>query len=220
MKTQEFIDTDLIPNAQTSSASAKHLVGSPSQSRAEIDARVEQARQQMLELRRQQEELEHERQELEDLRRREEEFESGKAEMLEELSKTITLIEQEEFEINKRSGTLSSCREAYQDYVRQLQDIRENDWSGDELKSQLAKAIAVVEAARSELNKGRAQLSFLGEGPLKLAHDPVYSAPPPAQPSHVSESFDFKLEFQRGLARNLALILSLSLILIIFLLRK
>ncbi len=224
MKTPEFIDTDLLP-ATPSSSSADTSVKSAlnaSQGRAEIDARVEQARQQMLELRRQQDELERERQELEELRRKEEEFESGKAEMLDELSRTIGMIEQEEFELNKRSGMLLNCREVYQDYIRQLQEIRENEWSGNELKGHLVKAVAVVDSARSELNKGRAQLNLLGEGPVKLVHDPIY-APSLSEAAHKeTEAFNFKLEFQRGLARHLALIIiiSIGIMALIFLFRK
>ena len=219
MKTTEFIDTDLenITTSSTASSTAKSYQ-SPvqSQGRAEIDARVEQARQQMLELRRQQEELERQRQELEDLRRREEDFEKGKAEMLEELSRAVVTIEQEEFELNKRSTTLTNCREVFQDYVRQLQDIHETEWVGDEIKGHLSKAVSIVEAARAELNKGRAQLSFLGEGPVKLQNDLLApSAPATSQPA----AFDFTQEMMRGFARQLPLIGLGALALLIWLMR-
>ena len=68
MATQEFIDPDLTSAGQPSNAggaSIRQAASVASPSRVELDARVEQARQQMIELRRQQEELEHERQELE-----------------------------------------------------------------------------------------------------------------------------------------------------------
>ncbi len=224
MRTQEFIDKDLISATPVEMSTGNSDSGRlpPSVGTNGCDepaARIEQARQQMLELRRQLEELDRERQELEELRRREEEFENGKTEMLEELSRTITMIEQEEFELNKRSTLLSNFREVYQGYVHQLQDIRESEWAGGELKSQLAKAFSVVEAARAELNKGRAHLSFLGEGPLQLA-----SGPPPAtvvQSSAVATSgsaFSFESEFYRGLARSLPLILfgAVALILILY----
>ncbi len=210
MKTQEFVDTDLVSTTQSSDSHSNNgnpkPTGQSSQSRAEIDARVEQARQQMLELRRQQEELERERQELEELRRREADFEAGKAEMVDEISRAVTSIEQEEFELNKRSTQLVSFRELYQDYVRQLQDIRENEWSREELKSQLARAVTVVESARAELNKGRAQLDFLGGGVLQLPSD-GNRTPGVVPMGLASEPFDFKTEFQRGLARHLPLII-------------
>ncbi len=220
MKTQEFVDTDLITpargsNGQDSPASKGNARGS--QSRVEIDARVEQARQQMLELRRQQEELERQRQDLEELRRREEEFESGKKEILEELSRTIATIEQEEFEINKKATVLGSFRQTYSDFVRQMQDIRESEWTSDELKTQLAKAVSVVDSARAELNKGRAQLSFLGQqGPIPLASEPVSKE----EKRELPAAFDFALEFKRGLARNLPLLILLLLALLVFLGRK
>jgi len=223
MKASEFIDTDLIPNghgeAEKPSRERNHQPhAAQSQSRAEIDARVEQARQQMLELRRQQEELERERQDLEDLRRREEDFEKGKAEMLEELSRAVSMIEQEEFELNKRSTLLTNSREVFQDYVRQLQDIRETEWAGEDLKPKLAKAVSIVEAARAELNKGRAQLSSLGEGPLKLENDTMYNGSQvPASTS--GAPLDFGQEFMRGFARYLPLMLFGALALMLLLLR-
>ncbi len=220
MKTQEFIDTDLVsstPSSDERTASVGKASPQVSQSQAETHARIEQARQQILELRRQQDELERLRQELEDLRRREDEFEHGKIEMLEELSRTITSIEQEEFELNKRAAMLVSFRELYQDYIRQLSDIHENEWSQDELKTHLTKAVSVVDAARAELNKGRAQLSFLGEGPIKLAADTATPSSLPSIIPSMETSFNFKLEFQKGLARSLPFIIALVCILILWL---
>jgi chromosome segregation ATPase len=216
MKSSEFIDTDLDTldsnNGKSGSGNGAKNTAANSMTpngRAEIDARVEQARQQMLDLRRQQEELEKERQELEDLRRREEEFERGKIEMLDELSRTIGVIEQEEFEHHKSSTSLANFREIYQDYVRQLNDIRETEWTSLDLKTQLNKAFAVVEASRAELNKGRAQLTCLGDGPMKLSMDND-NAPSRTMSSSLSAqeaSFDFALEVKKGIARNLGLII-------------
>jgi chromosome segregation ATPase len=214
MKTQDFVDTDLVNNGRSSDIAASN--GAPrglvSQGKAELDHRVEQARQQMLELRRQQEDLERERQELEDLRRREEEFEEGKARILEELSRTVTTIEHEEFELNKRGTTLGNFREVYQDYIRQLQEIRENEWTGDELKGQLAKAFAVLDAGRAELNKGRAQLECLGQGPVHL---PTEEKEEERVVVAQSNDFNFALEVKRGLARSLPFIIFAALALIL-----
>lgn len=92
MKTQEFIDMDLVsstpPLHGVSSGIRKPLLHvSPSQ--AEIESRDAETQQQILELGRQLEEAKKVHQELEDLRRRHEEFESGKTEMLEELARTV-----------------------------------------------------------------------------------------------------------------------------------
>jgi len=209
MATQEFIDPDLATSEHSgdgASTSVRRASSVASPSRVEIDARVEQARQQMLSLRRQQEELEHERQELEELRQREEEFEHGKQEILEELSRTITKIEQEEFETNKQATTLSGFREVFQQYFNQIQDIRENEWAADEIKAQLPKAMTLLDAARAEINKGRAQLSFLEGGPMAPAENP--SSQPQSVVAFQSGDpgpFDFTLELKRGFARSLPL---------------
>ncbi len=209
MATQEFIDPDLATSehsAESASTSVRRASSVVSPNRVEIDARVEQARQQMLSLRRQQEELEHERQELEELRQREEEFERGKQEILEELSRTVTKIEQEEFETNKQVTTLSGFREVFQQYFNQIQDIRENEWAADEIKAQLPKAMTLLDAARAEINKGRAQLSFLEGGPLAPAENPSSHLQSTASfHSGDMRPFDFTLELKRGFARSLPL---------------
>lgn len=225
MKAQDFIDTDIISQSPSSEDAPLNQANPEkagvyvSQSQAEIDSRVKEARQQILELRRQQEELEKVRQELEDLRNRQEDFEMGKTEMLEELSRAITAIEQEEFELNQKSSLLTNFRELFQDYVRQLQAIRDSEWERDELKSQLAKAVSVVEAARAELNKGRAQLNFLGSDVIRSRGEAI------AMPSSLLGGgngvlpFSFRLEFQRGLARSMPLIIFGLLALIFILMR-
>lgn len=221
MKTQEFIDTDLISSTQPSdeiSLDGRKTSLYTSPSRAELDSGVEETRQQIFELRRQQEELEKLRQELEDLRQRQEEFENGKAEMLEELSRVITRIEQEEFELNQRSTLLSNFRKSHQEYIQQLQEIHESEWSREELKSQLGKAVSVVNAARAELNKGHAQLNFAGENPMKVSH--AFSGSLTTGSSDRERgNLSFALEFQRGLARSLPLLIVLGLIALILLTR-
>lgn len=222
MKTKDFVDPDLVitdASAGDAGASAR-TPGTSSPSRAEIDARVEQARQQMLELRRQQDELEREQKELEDLRRREEEFERGKAEMLEELGRAVAAIEKEEFELNKQTSSLADFRELFQEHINKLQEIRENEWRGDEVKVHLAKAVSVVENSRAELNRGRAQLSFLGEGPVRLETDEVLrGAAAPAASSSI-DALDFAAEFRRGFARSLPIIILGTIALIVWLTHK
>lgn len=222
MKTKDFVDPDLvITDASSSGPGAPFRPSSSSSpSRAEIDARVEQARQQMLELRRQQEELERERQELEELRRREEEFEHGKAEMLEALGRAVATIEKEEFELNKKTTSLADFRQLFQEHVRKLQDIHENEWRGEELKAQLAQAVSVVESSRAELNRGRAQLSFLGEGPVRLETDEALRGSNAGAEAPASAGFDFASEFQRGLARSLPFLILGAIALIFWLLRR
>lgn len=211
IKSSEFIDSDLPTNADlsqeallsTGRTSANGIINN--NGKAELDARVELARQQMLELKRQQDQLERERLELEELRRREESFEQGKTEVINELSRMINLIEQEEFEVHKRASVLTHCRENFQDHHRLLCDIHETEWTSEELKSELNKACLVLDAARAELNKGRAQLSSLGDQAVDFSQNPSHSNG--FNPSADSSNFDFALEVKRGFARNLPLIL-------------
>jgi chromosome segregation ATPase len=226
MNSQEFVDPDLVSTGNPASSSAPQsgrVSSMTSPSRAELDSRVEQARQQMLQLRHQQEELERQRQDLEDLRRRVEEFEHGKAEVLELLSRTITEIEKEEFETNKRVSALTSFRDVFQDYVNQLHDLRQSEWNADEIKNQLPQALAVLEAARTELNKARSHLEFLAENPV--ASSAAFTAPaaPVAQNNTYYSAepagfLNFKAELLRGFARSIPLLVVLLILAIVLLL--
>ena len=220
MKSREFVDPDLvIPDASKSDAGALKSSGSSSPSRAEIDARVEAARRQMLELRQQQDDLEREQKELEDLRRREEEFELGKSEMLEELGRAVASIEKEEYELNKQSSSLAEFRQSFQEHIVKLQEIRESEWHGDEVKARLAKAVATVEGARAELNRGRAQLTFLGEGPIRLEADAALRGAAATASGDV-RAFNFAFELQRGFARSLSILILGAIALLLWLSHK
>jgi predicted nuclease with TOPRIM domain len=214
IKAHEFIDTDLVPDEPSSSPRrSSNQAGRPVQqvpTKAELQARVEQTRQQMQDLQRQQELLDKERRELEELRAREEEFEEGKREMLAELIRCIGMIEQEEFDLNKRTSLLSHFRESFQACLHQLNSIRETEWTSGELKTELSKAAMVLDGVRAELNKGRAQLT-LGEG---------QDLPISSSGADGNRDLQFGLEFRRGLARSLPLILFGLIVLLVWLLRS
>ncbi|MDD2710858.1 MAG: hypothetical protein PHV34_23000 [Verrucomicrobiae bacterium] len=219
MKSQEFVDPDLQAGGGVSGANPSNgrnlTLVSPS--KAELDARVEQARQQMLELRRQQDELERQRQDLEELRRRVEEFERGKNELVEQLARSVGEIEKEEVEASKRVSVLANYRNVFQDYVGQLQDVRQNDWSADEIKQQLPQAASLLEEARNELAKGRSQISaYVEDGGAPVAMPaPRMMDEGGCMPMQSMMPFSFKEEFIKGFARYLPLIIALVLIALI-----
>src|SRR5579862_3464159 len=92
----DFIDRDFQNGQSAYSAASGHNGGHPSfhaPTREELDTRVGDAQQKLAQLRRAQEDLERERAALEEARRRRAEFQTGREEMLQNLTRGVTLIE-------------------------------------------------------------------------------------------------------------------------------
>src|ERR1051325_5147113 len=93
----DFIDRDFQNGNSTYSVTPGHESAGNAfhpPTRAELDLRVGDAQQKLAELRRAQEELERERAGLEEARRRRVEFQTGREEMLQSLTRGVTLIQE------------------------------------------------------------------------------------------------------------------------------
>jgi hypothetical protein len=133
--------------------------------REELDARVADAQQRLLELRRAQEELERERTALEDARRRRVEFQTGRAEMVQNLTRGITVLEQAEFAARRNSEQMAKTLSGLRESLAQIQAVREEEWNQDNWNAELAKALATVENGRMEWNAARLKWTLLDGQP-------------------------------------------------------
>ena len=91
----EFIDTDFTTQKSPFAAPAAGPLRAPT--REDVDRKVGEAQQKLVELKRAQEELERERAGLEDLRRRQTEFQTGRQEIVQQLTRGLGLLEEAEF---------------------------------------------------------------------------------------------------------------------------
>src|SRR5262245_15142347 len=93
-------------------------VGGPGRppTREELETRVGETQQRLLDLKRMQEELERERTALEEARRRRSEYQTGREEMLQNLTRGVGLLEEAEFnsrrDAEQMAKTLTELREA------------------------------------------------------------------------------------------------------------
>ncbi len=137
--------------------------------REELDTRVGEAQQKLAELRRAQEELERERAALEEARRRRAEWQTGREEMLQNLTRGVTLLEQAEFaarrDAEQMAKTLAGIREA----LSAVQSIREENWTQENWNAELTKALASIENARMEWNRARLKWALLNGPPAEGA---------------------------------------------------
>ena len=83
--------------------------------REEVDSKLEQAREHLLTLRRQQEDLEHQKNDLEELRRKQDEYSRGRAEMIDNLTRALVSLERQQIE-SQRLAEL--CGKTTDDFSR------------------------------------------------------------------------------------------------------
>jgi hypothetical protein len=130
-------------------------------SREELENRVGDAQQKLIELRRAQEELERERATLEEARRRRLEFQTGREEMLHCLTRGVTLMEQAEFTARRDAEQMAKTLVGLREVHSVLQAIHEETWTQGNWNTELTKALAGIENARMEWNQARLKWALL-----------------------------------------------------------
>lgn len=133
--------------------------------REEVDHRVGEMQQRLSDLKRAQDQLERERASLEETRRRQAEFENSRAEMLEQLTRGIGLLEESEVaarrEVDAMAGALADLRLA----LEKVQALREETWSGETFQIELTRALTTLENARMEWNSVRVKFPVVERTP-------------------------------------------------------
>ena len=127
----------------------------------EIDLKVQRFEEQLLDLKRQQEEIARQKRELDELSRKQREFDDGRREIVEKLTRGLVLLEREEFEVKRELEQIRIVRDSFSEHLNQTESINPADWSSEELTSELTKALARVDQAKSIYSQSRAQLLAL-----------------------------------------------------------
>jgi hypothetical protein len=127
----------------------------------EVDTKLGAAQEQLLMLRRQQEELERQKADLEELRRKQDEYTRGKGEMIDNLTRSLTAMEREQIQAQRVAELCETTTDGFRDYLDQLQAINDTEWSGENVRTELGRALGVVENARLEFNRARIKLDCL-----------------------------------------------------------
>ena len=131
------------------------------QHREEVDSKLDQAREHLLTLRRQQEDLERQKNELEDLRRKQEEYSRGRAETSDNLARGLLALERQQMESQRLVELCTTTIEVFRDYTEQIQQINDEDWTSNNVRAELGRALGILEGARLEYNRARTKLDCL-----------------------------------------------------------
>jgi hypothetical protein len=132
--------------------------------REEVDSKLELAREHLLTLRRQQEELERQKNELEELRRRQEEYSRGRAEITDKLARGLLAVERQQAESQRLAELCGATLDAFRDYTDKIQRINDEEWDSGTVRAELSNALGVIENARLEYNRAQSKLNCLNPG--------------------------------------------------------
>lgn len=189
------------------------LMPSPSPvARQELNASLEQAREQILALQRKKDELERAKGELEEQRRRHDEFSRGRAEIIEALNRGLIVLEHEQVETQRMLDLIIKTRDIFKEQLAQVESLSDAHWTSDSLKSELAKALATIETGRMEFNRACLRIDALqGKTPENLPPTPLQQL---SGQAHWLEKIGFGRAFKLGFAFTLPLILVAVIILV------
>ena len=118
-----------------------------------MDIQVQKAQEQLLLLKRQQDQVERQKRELEELSRKQDQLHQGRSEMMEKLSRATVLLERETFEAQKRVELLRDIHEIFSQHLGVLESIHPKDWDNLDMTRELSKALSAVDDARAEYSK-------------------------------------------------------------------
>ncbi len=186
-------EPELLPSTQS---------GDPTSTANEINLKVQHVQEQLLDLKRQQEEIERQKRDLEDLSRKQREFDEGRREIVEKLTRGLVLLERQEFEVKRELEQIKIVRDSFAEHLGQTENLNPADWPSEELPSELTKALARVDQAKTIYSQSRARLVA-----LRLAEEGQGEIPSDLAPEFASYEKSFGNMVREGFAYSLPLLL-------------
>ena|SRR6185369_860551 len=184
----DFVDGDFQAARKSPFAAPQTGAGGRPPTREELDSRVTETQQRLMELKRAQEELERERATLEEARRRRSEFQTGREEMLQNLTRGVGLLEEAEFSARRDAEQMAKTLGELRDALTKVQSIREETWTQENYKVEVTRALTIIDNSRMEWNASRLKWPLLA-GPPQTTEPEGSTAERTAPPSLDSLGF-------------------------------
>ena len=178
-----------------------------------LDSQVQRAQEQLVALKRQQDLIERQKRELEELSRRQEQLQQGKAEMVEKFTRSLVVLERENYDAQKRVETLHGIHESFSQHLDVLDAINLKSWDGPDLHQELTKALSAVDDARAEHARSLPKISIEKDGAAAVGDATGYQADLDA-----AETRDFTYWLKAGFAFTLPLFIIGALLVLVALL--
>jgi hypothetical protein len=171
-----------------------------------VDSKVKAAQEQLLDLRRQQEEIERQKQHLEALRVKQERFVVGKRDLVEKIGRSAGLVERELYDAQKRVEEFALTHDEFRRHLEILKSLQPEKWHRSQVSEELDSALAAIEDAESDFAKGIRRLHAMGpqEG-MSAGTGSADDVNATAMPSFLSNADDLQTWLRRGFAFTLPL---------------
>jgi len=157
----DFVDGDVQAARKSPFAAPQPGGAGRPPSREELDSRVTETQQRLIELKRAQEELERERATLEEARRRRSEFQTGREEMLQSLTRGLGFLEEAEFNSRRDAEQMAKTLGALRDALTKVQSIHEETWTQENYNVEVTRALTIIDNGRMEWNAARLKWPLL-----------------------------------------------------------
>lgn len=178
----------------------------------DMDHKVKAAQEQLLQLRMQQEEIERQKQHLETLRVKQERFVAGKRDLLEKLNRSVSGVERDLYDAQKRVEELSLTHDDFRRHLDILKSLQPEKWHRSQVDEELDQALAAIEDAEADFSKGMRRLESLRvvepnpiASGMSHAVAPSTSSMEAAAVAHLSPSEELIIWLRRGFAFTLPL---------------
>lgn len=119
-------------------------------------------------LKKKQEDLQKEKADLQDLRAQREELDSVKREVLVNLERGIAVLDKEESDLKRKHSLVKFTREEFDKIISEVRGIKEKSWKEENLKAELARALAIVAKAKREYTEAQGKVDALS---LRISED-------------------------------------------------
>jgi hypothetical protein len=129
--------------------------------RQEVVDQTAVAVQELERLRQRQEEIESEKRHLEDLRKKHDDYDRGKRDLLENLRRSLVVLERQEVEAGRMMEVLGVTRKRFKDLLAEIESIKEEAWPEDRVREELGRHLGIIEEARMEFSKSVAKIDAL-----------------------------------------------------------
>jgi DNA repair exonuclease SbcCD ATPase subunit len=160
------------------------------------NARMEQTQGRLEEMRREAEKLEEEKRRLEELQRMERLFLTGRAEISDQILRSLTDGETEVVQLKKRIQALEIGRDDLARALEQVRGIAVENWDAESTEEELKKALEVIEEAKMEFDRHCTRVNATGPGIAAVAEPRFLGSMLPAGVNGAT----FKLGMFYGLA--------------------
>ena len=114
------------------------------------------------------------------------EFQNGRGEIMQSLTRGLTLLQEAEFATRRDADQMAKSVAALKESFEKVQALNEQAWTKESYSTELTRALALIENSRMEWNSARLKFSVLSGTPATEAAE---EAKPELQSLLATQSF-------------------------------